>query len=113
MEEVEGGAVIEIPGSDLLFIADRAFTGERPWLLPGDMGLPLLVGESEDSEEFEVDLCEEVAPPLLPLPPPTDLVTASAASVGPPPPLGLPRLAGWGTKITEIQLSSESSDVSL
>jgi len=48
--------VIEIPGNGLFLAPEWAFTGERPWLLPGDMGLPLLVGESEDSEEFEVDL---------------------------------------------------------
>ena len=97
---------MEIPGRDLL-LTERALTGERPWLLLGDMGLPLLVGESEDSDELEVDLWEEEVAPL-PLPPPV-LVTASAVSAPPPP----PRLAGWGTKITDMQLSSESNEVSL
>jgi len=69
------------------------------------MGLPLLVGESDDSEEFEVDLWEELA--LLF---PARTVKASAAS----PPLAVaPLAAGCGTKITDIQLSSESRDVSL
>jgi hypothetical protein len=56
--EAEGigeGPVIEMPGKCLFLDEERALTGDKPWL-PGDIGLPLLVGESDDSEELDVDL---------------------------------------------------------
>ena len=68
--------------------------------MPGDMGLPRPdpeCTESEDSEEFEVDLCF--------LPPNSFIVPPSS-------PL-LNFVSGWGTNITDTQLSSESMDVSL
>ena len=76
-----------------------ALTGEPacPLLLLGDMGLPRPDPEwteSEDSEELDVERC---------------FLAASTSS-------GLFRLllvSGWGTKITDTQLSSESIEVSL
>ena len=76
-----------------------ALTGELacPLLLLGDMGLPRPDPEwteSDDSEEFDVERC---------------FLAASTSS-------GLFRLllvSGWGTKITDTQLSSESIEVSL
>ena len=68
--------------------------------MPGDMGLPRPdpeCTESEDSEEFEVDLCF--------LPPNSFIVPPSS-------PL-LNFVSGWGTNMTDTQLSSESMDVSL